>query len=513
MKRARSPSPDPVYPFDGGTPVPLPPFLLPGRGLETDGLALSVKVQNPLNLNTGGVGLKYGSGLSLNEEGELVGNSTGSISVSPPLKKTGDELSLSVGDGLTVAEETLSVNPAAPLSIDATTKQLQLNTGRGVGVYNGKIELKTRSPVGLDDQDYIFLDTDTPFNVRAGKLVLDVEPPLAVDDRGALTVGTTDGVGIVDGKLSLKANFPLESDGQGSIQLKTGGGLRVDPTTGLKVAVKSPLSVDAAENIELNVGGGLSTDGGALSLKVAVPLSVDSTDQTVSLAIGDGLQITDGKLATAAAGTIDVVDPLQNTPSGVGLKYDSVEFKLDANGALASTLVCDEPLVGPTFTNHIGLKYGQGLRVGDASQGQYLEVWLGESLFFGAGQGTSYPVECEFYGLGQDAVYFYFSFKKNKVRQTLTETSYMYTLRMAERNIVNSFANMLPLSIPAGPFRDILNEIMPNGDSMSYVAAQTTGTMRMSGNILQIYTDKNMSTAKTFGPLYACKSTETTGGS
>lgn len=117
--------PDLVYPFDSARLVPLPPFVnINSGGLTVEQAQLKVASTPPLHINTQGkLALGFGSGLALNDSGQLVTTSADLIKVKPPLFIDSSEpptstILLHNHSSLKVNEGALAINnPAVPLTL------------------------------------------------------------------------------------------------------------------------------------------------------------------------------------------------------------------------------------------------------------------------------------------------------------------------------------------------------------------------------------------------------------
>lgn len=246
-KRRRAvPDPDPVYPFGDESPVPLPPFIIPGSGLETDGLSLIVKASPPLTVGLPGVGLNYGAGLRV-EEGVLV--SDAAITTHPPLRQEGEDLYLDTTSTFQLTSNSLDIKHGSSLITNASG-----------------LNLKAPNP---------------PFYLSAGTLSMDIGP----------------GFEIVDEQLIIKTHNGLDTTPENGLEIVTDDTLRVGAVLGLKPVI-APLTLTVNGNIQLDFTGAITQVGGRLTLFDPIPpVYVDSTGG-IALKYGSSLKVEDGKLQT-----------------------------------------------------------------------------------------------------------------------------------------------------------------------------------------------------------------------
>lgn len=288
----------------------MPPFIIPGNGLGLDGLSLTVIPNAPVKVDLQGVGLKLGSGLTVNPNGEL--ESTAGGTPNAPLAIDGDgNLALNTSTDFTVENQELTLQtPIAPLS-KSVAGALLLQSGASL-VISADGSLSLKSPLA----------------------------PLKIGDDGAMTLQLGDGLEVVGGKLASKVavvELPLTVTGN-ILGLKIGSTLEVDRTNLLQIRSPiSPLNIIGAGNLELTLSEGLEQDDTGLTIKLGQGLKFDSDG--VSVATGDGLTMVDKKVTL-------------NLSVSTGLSFN--------NGVLGLNLTAGNGLQW-VDTNNLNLKIGSGL--------------------------------------------------------------------------------------------------------------------------------------------------------
>ncbi|ALE30448.1 fiber-2 [Simian adenovirus 19] len=336
MKRARVDEDfNPVYPYDSPN-APLLPFITPPF-TSPDGLqekpfgVLSLKYINPITTQNGSLTLKLGSGLSINNQGELTSRD---YEVHPPITKTNDALGLAYSN---------------PLVLN-TDKQLTLIVDAPLTTASGALRLKSAAPLGIADNTLRVLFSN-PLYLNNNFLTLAIERPLALASSGAvaleftaplqmtaagLSVSTANPLTISNGNLSLAIKRPLILD-DNSLYLDFRAPLRLfnsDPVLG--VNCDPPLTVKN-ESLALTVGRGLTLAYDGLILNLGRDLAFQNGTVAVSLNPEMPLQYTD-RLRLSI---------------GAGLRYNPVSRKLDVDLNTDKGLTWED--------NKVVTKLGQGL--------------------------------------------------------------------------------------------------------------------------------------------------------
>ncbi len=369
MKRAR-PSEDafnPVYPYDTETGPPTvpfltPPFVSPNGFQESPPGVLSLRLSEPLVTSHGMLALKMGSGLALDEAGNLTSQNI--TTVTEPLKKTKSNISLETSAPLTVTSGILTVATAAPLVVAGNSltvqsqapltvqdSKLSIATKGPLTVSEGKLALQTSGPLSATDNNTLTITTSPPITTTNGSLGVNMENPLynsngklglrvagplqVTNDSHALTVGTGQGVAIDNNALHTKVTGAIGYDTSGNMELKTGGGVRVD-SVNRRLILDVDYPFDAQSQLRLKLGQGplyVNSSTHNLDLNYNKGLHLFTTGNSkkleVNLKTTKGLIFdTDAVAINAAQGlefgndTSTNTNPLK-TKLGLGLDYDS----------------------------------------------------------------------------------------------------------------------------------------------------------------------------------------------
>lgn len=187
-----------VYPFNADNIVPMPPFINLGDGLSINNLGLSVNTSKPINIKNNAVSLSYGTGLTLNEAGELI--SQYSAAVEPPLSLKDGSINLNYKSPLTVSDASLNLKIDSSLKIDndkliinttdglKTTEQgLTLQVGQGLTlktdginlsvtdgleIQNNNVKVKSILPLKTSTNGIEIQYNDNDFKIEEDKLSL-----------------------------------------------------------------------------------------------------------------------------------------------------------------------------------------------------------------------------------------------------------------------------------------------------------------------------------------------------
>ncbi|ADM46168.1 IV fiber 55.8 kDa protein [Human mastadenovirus C] len=328
MKRAR-PSEDtfnPVYPYDTETGPPTvpfltPPFVSPNGFQESPPGVLSLRLSEPLVTSHGMLALKMGSGLSLDQAGNLTSNT---ITVSQPLKKTKSNITLETSAPLTVSSGALTMATTSPLVISDNTltmqsqapltvqdSKLSIATKEPLTVLDGKLALQTSAPLSATGNNALTITTSPPLTTANGSLAVTMENPLynnngklglkiggplqVATDSHALTLGTGQGVAVHNNLLHTKVTGAIGFDTSGNMELKTGDGLYVDSA-----------GPNQKLHINLNTTKGLAFDNTAITINAGKGLEFEtdsSNGNPIKTKIGSGIQYDTNGAMVAKLGT------------------------------------------------------------------------------------------------------------------------------------------------------------------------------------------------------------------
>lgn len=415
MKRSRSQSFDPVYPYFY-TQTSITNGALVVTGVRTgnsdnsgsDNLVSSTIIDAPLFLINGHLGLTYGSGLEVfastlqvTTGNGLIIDAQGNVAVKCDAPLTADDgsLTLLTGNGLQINNNALTLNTGPGLTYNNGATQLNLGAGLQFGA-GDTVTVKSKGPIyadadagldiavgnGLSTSNNI-LQVATGLGLQIANNKLQVAPGTALTALpNGLNVNIGPGLRITDtNAVAVRAGGGLYINNDGTLQVNTGGGLQVQNNilslkigTGLTIA-SGVLMVTNNTNppdgggtgnvtVPLNAVAPLSyTDGtlslsftdefivqsGTLSLQLTVSAPLVKKDNKISLNIGSTLSVSNGALESA----LQTTSPLSLNDNNLSLNY--------GNGLTLSTnnlsVVCEEPLV--CGTAGISLQIGEGLAI------------------------------------------------------------------------------------------------------------------------------------------------------
>lgn len=335
MKRARIVEDfNPVYPYD--TPnAPAVPFITPPF-TSSDGLQekppgiLSLNYKDPIATKNGALTLKLGSGLDINDEGELTSNLD---SITPPLFKENKTMGLAFNDPLTLQNNQLVVAYTSPLTLQhgkialqygspltLNNDKLTLNFNAPLTDINHTLSLRFAQPLFVNNYNELAFSAEAPLNTAAGTLRLQSAAPLGIADS-TLRVLYSSPLYLQNNFLTLAIERPLAITSQGKLTLQVSQPLKLEDNS-LAVSVTSPIKV-----VDSSIG-----------LASNPPFTVD--DSGLSLSTGDGLTVSNSKLQVNI---------------GAGLHF--------SNGAITASgtvLTASLPLV--FSNNQLSLNIGGGLR-------------------------------------------------------------------------------------------------------------------------------------------------------
>ncbi|WKZ08007.1 fiber protein [Duck adenovirus 1] len=407
MKRLRL-DPDPVYPFGTSETIPMPPFIEAGSGLAVNGLQLYITAQAPVGFTNKAVTLKYGDGLEVNENGELI--ATASSAVKPPLHFDRGYIVLNLQDPLGVIDGKLGVklgpgvhingegavaveSPVDPITLD-TAGRITLNYGTGLNVSDGKLRLVSpESPLTLLGNGKVALNFGNSMELVQGTLQLKAPlNPLFMTPAGAIGLRVDDMFNISEGLLSFKMpSDPISFNADGMLSLNTNDTLQ---TTGGLLGLTEPAKpLKLADGkLGVNVGLGLAVSNGSLTVNAGQGLTIRNNavavnggntlafnnygevelknprnpisltqDGELALIIGDGLTTLDGRLTLLTAST----SPIAVGPTGVTFNVTPSDFYF-----LSSKLALNVETRGGLEKSDTGLKIKRAAPLSITSDGE-----------------------------------------------------------------------------------------------------------------------------------------------
>ena len=355
MKRARLEDDfNPVYPYEHYNPLDIP-FITPpfasSNGLqEKPPGVLSLKYTDPLTTKNGALTLKLGTGLNIDENGDL--SSDASVEVSAPITKTNKIVGLNYTKPLALQSNALTLSYNAPLN-----------------VVNNNLALNVSQPVTVNANNELSLLIDAPLNADTGTLRLQSAAPL----------------GLVDKTLKVLFSSPLYLDNN-FLTLAIERPLALSSNRAVALKYSPPLKIEN-ENLTLSTGGPFTVSGGNLNLATSAPLSVQNnslslgvnppfliTDSGLAMDLGDGLALGGSKLI------INLGPGLQTSNGAITLALDAalpLQYKnnqLQLRIGSASALI----MSGVTQTLNVNASTSKGLAIENNS----LVVKLGNGLRF-----------------------------------------------------------------------------------------------------------------------------------
>lgn len=414
MKRARIDDDfNPVYPYD--TPnAPTLPFITPPF-TSSDGLqekppgVLSVNYKAPITAQNGALTLKLGTGLDVNQNGELTSDGG---EVTPPLIRINKKLGLAYNEPLTLQNNKLTLAYTFPLSL--RDNGLTLTYDNPLVVQDNKLKLAYATPLTLRDNK-LALSYNVPLVVNDGTLSLQSARPLFTDSDSKLALATDAPLSTATGSLRLNSEAPLGiADATLRVLFKSPLYLQNDFLT---VAIERPLAVTNAGHLTLQVSPPLQNTESALTLSTAAPITV--ANGVLTLSIAKPLMVTnnslflhfraplhlfnsDPELGVNCNPPITVTDNALALSLGQGLELlrDRLTLKLGKNlqfenQAVSVSLSTDAPL---QYGNTLRLNIGTGLTLSansprqltvDADTGKGL-TWNNNKLAVNLGDGLQF---------------------------------------------------------------------------------------------------------------------------
>lgn len=347
--------------------------------LVNDGGELTLAVKEPIATDNGQLQLKIGEGLAVSS-GALVATAQGgaSITATAPLKLTDDEMSLTLGPGLQVENDALRTNIIAvpPITVVDNSNEnfismqygqgLELDTSYGLAVNCNPPLFTTpgkNEPLTLKyDQSTLKLDTDSLAVKTAAPLkVADDASGITLSYGAGLTVNTQGQLEATGQSTSVTAENPISITTSGdttTVGLKTGQGLIVNDEGNLTLGLtaQTPLSIPATTSIiTLNYEGGLVNSSGSLAINAQAPLYTGGQSPNTYLRLH-----TDQNTLTST------------TDSGLGVRFSTplitqgTGLTVDYSPPLTITddklsLAVEDPLTLDEQTNNLKIRLGSGL--------------------------------------------------------------------------------------------------------------------------------------------------------
>lgn len=202
---------NPVYPYDpvrdtGGLSIPMPPFYNNVDFAEDPIGTLVLRCVNPLERTILGLGLKLGSGLSLDSQGALTARSQ-HLTALAPLVITDEVLSLNISTPLRIENNLLKVNYLKPL-YETTDNELTVRYGPSLEVSQdgeNQLQVRTTAPI-TKNQDGVGLVTGAAMQVIGGALAVKYVFPLDVTADSSLTVNNNN----ITHVYGSRASYPLQ---------------------------------------------------------------------------------------------------------------------------------------------------------------------------------------------------------------------------------------------------------------------------------------------------------------
>ncbi|ALE30484.1 long fiber [Simian adenovirus 17] len=379
MKRTRIDDDfNPVYPYDPidapSIPFITPPFVSSNGLQEKPPGMLSLNYQDPITTQNGALTLKLGSGLNINQDGELT--SDASVLVTPPITKANNTIGLAFNAPLTLQSDTLNLACNAPLTVQDNRlgitynspltlqdSELALAVTPPLDTANNTLALKTARPIITNSNNELTLSADAPLNTSTGTLRLQSAAPLGLVDQ-TLRVLFSNPLYLQNNFLSLAIERPLALTTTGSMAMQISQPLKVEDGS-LSLSIESPLNLKngnltlgtqspltvTGNNLSLTTTAPLTVQNNALALSVLLPLRlfnntslgvafnppISSANNGLSLDIGNGLTLQYNRLVVNIGG---------------GLQFN--------NGAITASINAALPL--QYSNNQLSLNIGGGLR-------------------------------------------------------------------------------------------------------------------------------------------------------
>lgn len=370
MKRARLEDDfNPVYPYEHYNPLDIP-FITPpfasSNGLqEKPPGVLSLKYTDPLTTKNGALTLKLGTGLNIDENGDL--SSDASVEVSAPITKTNkivglnytkplalrsNALTLSYNAPLNVVNNNLALNISQPVTVNANN-ELSLLIDAPLNADTGTLRLQSAAPLGLVDKTLKVLFS-SPLYLDNNFLTLAIERPLALSSNKAVTLKYSPPLKIENENLTLSTGGPFTVSG-GNLNLTTSAPLSVQNNS-LSLFITSPLKV-INSMLAVGVNPPFTITDSGLAMDLGDGLALGGSKLIINL--GPGLQMSNGAITLA----LDAALPLQYRDNQLQLRIGST------SGLIMS---------GVTQTLNVNANTGKGLAVENNS----LVVKLGNGLRF-----------------------------------------------------------------------------------------------------------------------------------
>nr|WRQ19824.1 MAG: fiber protein [unidentified adenovirus] len=393
--------------------------ILLGNGLVVENGRLSVSngtdiiYENPLNFNNNTLNLAIGQGLQI-QNGTLVNSDVKYFNA--PLQSQNGTVSLLIGEGLgIIGGKLVNTSPISNIALLPplvnTISGITLNLGRGLTLLNNTliVNLTSTYPLDLNDLGDFYLHYNSSLGLFGNQLGVKIGKGFSINSEGLQYV--------LEAPLKIK---PSPTSKNGSLNLSIGQGLIVSPIGDLEVQIaqdkglsfnldniaikcESGLSFSSSGALMVNTGSGLNFGPlGDLNVNISGGLSF-ANDQSIKVNTGRGLNITGQSQVEIKPGNglvFAASDELE-VKIARGLKFDakrSVEIELADQCGLGWSGNKLTTIIGPglqIFQNEITIKNGHGILLEptghlgiNANKGltfvdNKLEANLGAGLAFG----------------------------------------------------------------------------------------------------------------------------------
>lgn len=407
--------------------------------LKNDNGRIHLLYANPFTVATDSLALKVGSGLDIDQNGDLINTNPVPYTYSPPLQSSNTTVSLDTQAPFIVNNDKLALNLASSFAIDPVTNQLTLaDPFAPLTLTSGSLGLSTGGPMIIKDQK-LDISISDPMQLSSNALTLKIADPCSLS-QGQLTVNTAGAIDVEQGSLVVKAANPL-TIAQNALQLKLGAGLGIDGNNALyvtalqkpdnitvefplqltnsslglnfeepltltaqnsmTVAVNSPLNING-NAINLNAASPLTVTGSELALNVVSPLTVNGDDLALNVASPLSINGNDLGLNVRAPMAIQNGDLTVKTNAPLQVSGDSLNLSVSAplvtqnntlSVGLKAPITLQNSQIGiatgkalTTVNNALGVKSNKGLEVDNNND---LNVKLGQGLQFDANNAVS----------------------------------------------------------------------------------------------------------------------------
>ena len=328
--------------------------------IATDSSLGVVKPTNGLSIdNTGELSVNTGDGLSINQDNEIEINIGEGLSINQD-----NELEVSVGNGL-------SINASDEVELDKATASALggVIVGDNIDVNNGTISV----PKAASNKLGVVKPTDGLSVDSNGVLTVDTGDGLSIDSTTKeVNVNVGDGLQInQDNELEVSLGNGLQFDSNDDIEVNTGDGLSINQDNELEVNVGDGLSIDSTNN-DINVKTGraltinqdneidvnIASRSAYGVVKVGEGVNVDSNgiisvEAAPPFRTGDGIILTDESERLPSGFTkIEYVES-----SSTNVAYTSINYYVNANSKFIGRMSKTEPTTD-SYGNSPGTVFG-----------------------------------------------------------------------------------------------------------------------------------------------------------